>query len=514
MATDSNYNLVPASANPYGLQPAVYASADNPYGLMDATSPAPDTGARFFTRGGTAELRAYQPTAWDKIRSLFNSKAAEPGLNTSPLTEAIGSLIPQSAAPVLSVAKRYGVDPLDRAAQAGADAGREVGRDVVTGVTLLQHSGDYLNATLPSPYGPKPPVESVERRTEREHPVALGVAGGVGSVVGSTVADPRNWPFFASSAARPLLQKLIARGFATQMTTQTLAGAKELYDNWDKLTPAERAELGAKTGVGALFLTKGLMESGGRKARAPEEVQRQVTHTIEPGSPVGQVLREPASAPSVRIADSAPAARGLIEKDTVLHPTNVEAPGRGTELREPLSPDALDSGAWSLFGVEHYRDLTVVQQHAVVKSMSKTTVGKSLQHTEGRAEILGAAEPQAQARVSAPSDTAEFRNPNTARVVSEAHIPVVSHDEVLAQAVHNIIDNSGELQRAGVDISSIKTNGDIDAVLQRASDVVKSGLDPRAEATISFPAQVQLAADLGMSVEDLLNRRGGPGFQH
>ena len=53
---------------------------------------------------------------------------------------------------------------------------------------------------------------------------------------------------------------------------------------------------------------------------------------------------------------------------------------------------------------------------------------------------------------------------------------------------------------------------DIDAVLQRASDVVRSNLDPRAEATITFEMQKQLAADLGMSVEQLLARRGGESF--
>ncbi len=82
----------------------------------------------------------------------------------------------------------------------------------------------------------------------------------------------------------------------------------------------------------------------------------------------------------------------------------------------------------------------------------------------------------------------------------------------LSQAIHNVISNSGELQRAGVDLSAIRTNGDVDAVLQRASDVVKSNLDPRAEATITFEAQKQLAADLGMSVEDLLARRGGEAY--
>jgi hypothetical protein len=42
----------------------------------------------------------------------------------------------------------------------------------------------------------------------------------------------------------------------------TYQGAKELYDNWDKLNPSQRAEIGAKTGVGALFLAKGMAEGG------------------------------------------------------------------------------------------------------------------------------------------------------------------------------------------------------------------------------------------------------------
>jgi hypothetical protein len=58
------------------------------------------------------------------------------------------------------------------------------------------------------------------------------------------------------------------------------------------------------------------------------------------------------------------------------------------------------------------------------------------------------------------------------------------------------------LTLATAPISSTKTNGDIDTVLQRASDVIKSNLDSHAGATISFPAQVQLAANLGMSAED------------
>ncbi|MGB8732247.1 MAG: GGDEF domain-containing protein, partial [Candidatus Sulfotelmatobacter sp.] len=65
-----------------------------------------------------------------------------------------------------------------------------------------------------------------------------------------------------------------------------------------------------------------------------------------------------------------------------------------------------------------------------------------------------------QARVTGPRDIAAFRNRNSARVVSDDHIPVVSRDEVLSQSIQNVIDNSGELRRAGVDPSTIQTTGD------------------------------------------------------
>lgn len=428
---DLTAGLVPARQKidlSAGLVPSKKTDIDLSAGLV----PARDPNDRLFG-GGVGEVRAYQPTAWDKIRSLFG-KPAEPGLNASPLTQAIGSAIPQAAVPALAATKKYAVDPLNRAAQAGGDAFREAGRDVVTGATLVQHGGDYLNATLPSRYGPKPPVESVERRTEREHPVALGVAGGVGSVIGSTLADPRNWPFLASSAARPLLQKLIAGGFSAQMGAQTIQGAQELYTHWDDLKPEERAELGAKTGVGALFLAKGLTESIGKKGAT--ETPTYITHAVDPSSPLGQVLAE--NTPSIRVAESEAAAHELLEKNTLIRPAQ-------------------------------------------------------------------------EASVTGPRDTAAFVNPS-ARVVSANHLPVVARDAVLAEATHNIITNSDELQRAGVDVTKIAKPSDIDTVLQRASDVIKSGLDERAEATITFQAQTQLAADLGMTVEQLLSRKPGEAF--
>jgi GGDEF domain-containing protein len=571
-----------------------------------------------FAVSGQGEARAYTPSAWDKITSLFSSRRPlEPGLNISPMTEAVGNAVPQAALPALNVAKRVLVDPLNKAAEAGGNFGREAGRDLVTGYTLLRHP-DYLNATLPSPYGPKRSVTSPEKLAEKEHPIAMGVAGGVGSVVGSTVTDPRNWPFFASSAARPLLQKLIARGFSAQMGIQTYEGAKELYDNWDKLKPAERAEIGAKTGVGALFLAKGMAEGG---------VQ---THAIEADSPVGKVLAD--SAPSIRVVDSAAAARDLVEKDTTIRPAQQGGDRRVDVARRAsvadMSPeemqrelltsrvtglpnrrafDEADSPAVAMSdadglkalndkfgyaagdallrakaealreaGVEAYhdkgdeflyrgnspadlaqkletaktilRDKTItanvdgkVKQfkgatfsygtgQAIAEAESGLKADKAAREARGeraRGELRGLTELRSgegavdqgaaneedlpkQTRVTGPSGTAEFRN--TARVMSDGHIPTVSQDEILSQSIHNIISNSDELSRARIDLSTIQTTADVDALLQRASDHVQSNLDPRASATVGFEAQKQLAFDLNMTVEDLLSRRGGQAF--
>jgi len=111
-------------------------------------------------------------------------------------------------------------------------------------------------------------------------------------------------------------------------------------------------------------------------------------------------------------------------------------------------------------------------------------------------------------RVNAPSNP-EMR---AARVVNDDHVPTVSRDEVLAQAVSNIITNSAELRRIGVDPSQVQTVGDIQSALQIASDHIKSNLDPRAEATITLEGQKLLARDLNMTADELLQRRKGEAF--
>jgi hypothetical protein len=58
-------------------------------------------------------------------------------------------------------------------------------------------------------------------------------------------------------------------------------------------------------------------------------------------------------------------------------------------------------------------------------------------------------------------------------------------------------------------MSAIKTDRDIEAALMRVSDVIKSSLDARTYATIGFEMQKQLAAETGMTVEQLLSHPNG-----
>jgi hypothetical protein len=107
------------------------------------------------------------------------------------------------------------------------------------------------------------------------------------------------------------------------------------------------------------------------------------------------------------------------------------------------------------------------------------------------------------------SDVAPLR---TARIVSDDHVPVVSQSEVLAHAVQAMVDNSRELGKLGIDPSKINSPADAEAMLQQAADHIKTNLDPRASAVISFDEQKALASDLGMTVEDLLSRKSGQAF--
>lgn len=115
----------------------------------------------------------------------------------------------------------------------------------------------------------------------------------------------------------------------------------------------------------------------------------------------------------------------------------------------------------------------------------------------------------AEAAVRSSPDVAPLR---TARIVSDSHLPVVSRNEVLAEAMQNMVNNSGELGKLGLDPAKINSPADAEAMLQQAADHIRTNLDPRANVTIGFDVQKQLASELGMTVEDLLSRKSGGAF--
>lgn len=97
----------------------------------------------------------------------------------------------------------------------------------------------------------------------------------------------------------------------------------------------------------------------------------------------------------------------------------------------------------------------------------------------------------------------------TARIVSPDHIPDASQSEILSEAVQRIFNNSGELQRLGLDPSRIESPQDVTTMLNTAAAHIERNIDPRVGRVISFDAQKQLAADLNMDVTDLLKRESG-----
>jgi hypothetical protein len=176
------------------------------------------------------------------------------------------------------------------------------------------------------------------------------------------------------------------------MGVQTYEGAKELNDDWDKLNPSQRLEIGTKTGVGALFLAKGLAEGG---------VQ---THAIEPDSPVGKVLTD--SAPSIRVVDSAAAARDLIEGDTKVHP---DAPVRKPIYSMP--PDELqaaeqaDRGKDAAMLKEFFGDEGAKRYNSLQRTANSTNAARANKASDELALMESRLSPEQQARLYGTGET-------------------------------------------------------------------------------------------------------------
>jgi hypothetical protein len=99
----------------------------------------------------------------------------------------------------------------------------------------------------------------------------------------------------------------------------------------------------------------------------------------------------------------------------------------------------------------------------------------------------------------------------TARIVPDAHVPVVSRDQITSEAAQREIENSPVIQRM-VDPAEIQTPKDIQDALENVAAHIRLNIDGRTGVVITLPEQQQLAADLNMPVEELLNRKPGAAF--
>jgi hypothetical protein len=331
------------------------------------------------------------------------------------------------------------------------------------------------------------PEEAMTPAEQERHPFLTG-----GGELAGGLTSPESVALIAGTAglgelpgAAAMLPRLMSAGFGAQAiysAAKTYPEIRAAIDRGDvpeverllthavgNLAMAALATQHAATGEPAV--------SGKTKAAVPVEPRATVQDVpVSPTSPVGELLHDPSQAPHVRLVDSSAVARDLLEKDTVLRPI-VAVP---SQIADP-----------ALAAVEAQSRGRAAE---VAKKYSITPV-----------------QPDAGARTTGPADIAAFRLP-AARVVNDSYVPVVASDEILADGVQKLIDNSAALRAAGVDPATITTHEDIDAALLRASDYVKSHLDPRAEAIITLEGQRALAADSGMGVEDLILKRNGQAY--
>jgi len=138
--------------------------------------------------------------------------------------------------------QRYLVDPFERMAKAGGEFG----------ATQLPGALSRLSYKVSGePLGP----------------VASGVAAGIGRVAGGAAADPRNWPFLAAGAVRPLLEKALTAGFTAQMGKGYYDALVHLSANWDKMSAEQRAEYATQAGISGLLTAVTASHLGPQTAR-------------------------------------------------------------------------------------------------------------------------------------------------------------------------------------------------------------------------------------------------------
>lgn len=215
----------------------------------------------------------------------------------------VGQGIPDWMTGPLAGGQKYAVEPFNRMAQAGAASAGQEFKEAVSEFTNPQTGLSHPLAMVRRHFSPQWQQTPQEvAAAGQQHPIAMGVAGGVGEALGGMLADPRNWPFFLESSAleaRPVLTKLISGGFGIQMGGSALQGLQQLYQNWDSLTPEQRWQIITSTGINTIFT--GMAAHGALSPEGARPGPR--TESAQPGVSMGQEPTRtqvvPQAAPSI-----------------------------------------------------------------------------------------------------------------------------------------------------------------------------------------------------------------------
>jgi hypothetical protein len=339
------------------------------------------------------------------------------------------------------------------------------------------------------------PEEAMTPAEQERHPIltATGeVAGGFTSPEGVALLGATGGLGGIGGAAGKIIPRLVSGGFSLQQIYGAVKKSPDIYRAL-KSGDYNRAEYlltHAVLGIGMATLGARHALGGKGAVSGTEDVSETVPveiHPVEPQSPVGTLING-APAPEAHVVETE-AQRTELE--------HREQTGWKDIAPERVNPQELEDISRTLGRSASEAELPEIRRRMEAERNVEEGLLGNRRDTAG--EIR-----------EAHRATLEGNNGN--RVVAEDHVPVVTKNEILAERIQRMVDNSEELQKIGIDPAKIRDASDVQVQLEKAADHLTKNMDPRVNDTLTFDMQKQLASELNMSVEDLLSRKSGASF--
>lgn len=251
--------IAPLAAQQKPVRAPAQASEPSPL-LLDPTElSASPAASKQPTRANAASApTVIDPTEISKGPAPAPTPKASQSTPSAPtLSERVGSAIPDWLTPALAAGEKYLVNPFEKMAAAGAKTGSEAATDVTS--AMATHPLETLTGAARQAMG-LPPTEQeatdlaeVPTRFAKEHPIATGIAQGVGETAGSIAADPRMWALGLGEAGDAALKRLVSAGFSAQMLYGAARSVPGVQDALEKGDHREAARLITEAGINAAF---------------------------------------------------------------------------------------------------------------------------------------------------------------------------------------------------------------------------------------------------------------------